>query len=273
MDSIEGLSKKLIDQNYPYKFSICTLVNRMDQYNKMLNSFINAGFSRDRCEYLYLDNSKDNPYDAFRASNIFLQRAQGEYIIICHQDVELLYDKIDDLERRINELENIDPKWALIGNAGAIDLKYMSKQITHGVPPIYLKKGNNFPQKVISLDENFILIKKDANLAVSSDLKGFHFYGLDICLIAYILGYNAYVINFHLYHQSRGLKDERFFLTQDAFKVKYHRAFKGRYLNTVTNTRFYISGNRFFNCLFNTSIVINIAKKYYRLRRLFKGNH
>jgi NaMN:DMB phosphoribosyltransferase len=54
------------------------------------------------------------------------------------------------------------------------------------------------------------LIKKQANLAVSSDLRGFHFYGADICLIASILGYNAYVIDFHLYHESTGNMDKEF---------------------------------------------------------------
>jgi hypothetical protein len=273
INSIENLSQNIQPYDYPYQFSICTLVNRMDQYEKMLRSFIDAGFSQEKCEYLYLDNSQKNLYDAFRASNIFLQRAKGRYIIICHQDIELRYDKFDDLERRIDELDKIDTQWALVGNAGAINLKYMSKQFTHGVPPIHIKRGKYFPQKVRSLDENFILVKKDANLAVSSDLAGFHFYGLDICLIAHILGFNAYVIDFHLYHESRGNKDDNFFLIQRAFQDKYQRAFKGRYLNTVTKVKFFISGSRFFNCLFSTSIVKVIAKKYFRLRLLFKGTY
>jgi hypothetical protein len=273
MITIENFATNINRPDYPYEFSICTLVTRMDQYEEMLRSFIDAGFSQDKCEYLYIDNSKENIYDAYGALNVFLQSARGKYIIICHQDIELIYDKIDDLEQRICELEEIDPKWALIGNAGAINLKYMAKHFTHGTPPIHMKRGKWFPQKVQTLDENFILVKKDANLAVSSDLKGFHFYGADICLIASILGFNAYVIDFHLYHKSRGNKDDAFFILKSAFRNKYQRALKGHYIHTVTKQRYFISGNKFCNFIFNTSMALSIAKKYYKLRLLLTGRY
>jgi hypothetical protein len=46
-----------------------------------------------------------------------------------------------------------------------------------------------------------------ANLAVLSDLA---VYGLDICLIANILGDNAYVIDFNLYYEITGNTGECF---------------------------------------------------------------
>lgn len=266
MVKIENIATKINSIEYFYTFSICTLVTRTDQYEKMLRSFINAGFTRDKCEYLYIDNSKENVYDAYSAFNIFLQKAQGRYVIICHQDIELIYDKIGDLEKRINEIEELDPKWALIGNAGGINLKFLSGHITHGNPPIHVKKGKHFPQKVQTLDENFILIKRQANLAVSSDLAGYHFYGTDICLIAKILGYNAYVVDFRLYHKSIGNKNENFYNLKTELQRKYQRAFKGRYLHAPTRERFYISGNRFCSFILNTSLLKAIAKKYYKLR-------
>jgi len=273
MIPIENIAKKIQDADHAYEYSICTLVTRLDQYQTMLSSFIDAGFSQEKCEYLYIDNSKGNLYDAYAAFNIFLQRAQGKYIIICHQDIELLYDKIDVLEERICELEKIDPKWAVIGNAGGINLKYRSFLVTHGDPPIHIKRGKHLPQKVQTLDENFILIKREANLAVSSDLAGFHFYGSDICLIAYILGFNAYTIDFHLYHKSRGNIDENFFNMKRALQKKYQRAFKGFYLQTATKQKFYISGSKFYNLIFNTSLAISIVRKYYKLRLLLKGSY
>jgi len=258
---------------YPYDFSICTLMTQTDQYHKMLRSFMEAGFSPDRCEYLYIDNSKENLYDAYGAFNIFLQRAQGRYIIICHQDIELIYDGIDILKKRISELDEIDPKWALIGNAGIINLKFASVRITHGNPPVYRESGRSFPQKVMTLDENFILIKKQANLAVSSDLRGFHFYGADICLIASILGYNAYVIDFHLYHESTGNMDKEFYSMKKMFEKKYNRALKGRYLKTITRQKFYLSGSGLFRLIFNNSFARNIGRNYFRLKFFLKGDY
>lgn len=273
MIPIENIAKKIQDADHAYEYSICTLVTRLDQYQTMLSSFIDAGFSQEKCEYLYIDNSKENLYDAYAAFNIFLQRAQGKYIIICHQDIELLYDKIDVLEKRICELEKIDPKWAVAGNAGGINLNYTSWRITHGTPPLYKKIGNCFPHKVETLDENFILVKNNANLAVSSDLKGFHFYGTDICLIAYTLGFTAYLIDFHLYHKSGGNKDESFFSMKMAFQKKYQRALKGHYINTMTKERFYISGSRFYNFIFNSYLIKKIIRKYFKLRFILKGSY
>lgn len=273
MTHVKNLAQKIEIIDYPYKFSICTLVTRMDQYEGMLRSFIDAGFSQERCEYLYIDNSQDNKYNAYSAFNIFLQRAQGKYIIICHQDIELLYDRIEDLEQRIYELDKTDPKWALLGNAGGINLKYTALKITHGTPSVFRQAGKSFPQKVMTLDENFILIKKYANLAVSSDLAGFHFYGADICLIARILGFNAYVIDFHIYHQSRGNKDKNFYSMKKAFRKKYQSALKGYFINTATKQKFYVSGSRFCNFVFNTPMARNVVRNYFRLRLFFKGRY
>ena len=60
------------------------------------------------------------------------------------------------------------------------------------------------PQRVSGLDANFLVVRRDANLAASADLKGFHLCGTDICTVARFLGYTAYVVDFHLRHLSSG---------------------------------------------------------------------
>ena len=48
-------------------FSICTLVTRHAEYAAMLESFAARGFTADKAEFLYLDNSNAHHWDAFHA--------------------------------------------------------------------------------------------------------------------------------------------------------------------------------------------------------------
>jgi hypothetical protein len=265
MDSSFQISRKLIKPENNYKYTICTIVTNYNQYCEMVNSYIIAGFIESNCEYLYIDNTESNTHHAYSAYNVFLQEAQGKYIILCHQDVELCFDRIEILDQRIQEMDQIDDQWGVLGNAGAINLKYKVMHITNGNPPVHVKRGKKFPQKVKSLDENFILVKKSANLAVSANLSGFHFYGTDICLIASIIGYNSYVIDFHLYHKSTGTIDKNFWDIKNAFQKKYEKALKGQFLQTSTIAKIYISGNKFANCLLNNSIARSIARQMIKI--------
>jgi hypothetical protein len=263
-------SHRLTEVTPPYRFSICTLVTRHDEYERMLESCRQAGFGDD-CEYLHVDNSEGNAYEAYRAFNLFLQRAQGRYVIVCHQDVELRHDRRADLEQRIAEVEALDPRWALIGNAGCIDLEHRAIWISDGPSGRFYSRGERFPQRVQSLDENFILVRKDANLAVSADLDGFHFYGTDICVLADILGWNAYVVAFHLYHRSAGKVDESFHRLRTRVEQKYRRALRSRHVQT-TMTRLYLSGHALGRALFGNAVVRRVVRWSYKLRRrLFRS--
>lgn len=250
---------------YSYEFSICTLVTKKEEYGEMVTSFVNYGFAYDSCEYLYIDNSQGCQHDAFSGLNLFLQRAQGKYIILCHQDILLHDHNRADLSQRIRQLDSIDPKWGILGNAGGINLKWVATHVTQ-------KSGKRLkeellPLKTMTVDENFMLVKNDANLAFSSNLAGFHMYGTDICLIADVLGYSAYVIDFNLLHKSDGNADESFYSLKRALIKKYQKAFQSRFIST-TITRFYISGSYWGNLLGNSSIILFFARQYYKF---FKG--
>ena len=95
------------DDRPQYAFSICTLMTRPDQYAQMLTSYRAAGFSED-CEFLCIDNSQGNIYDAFSGYNAFLVEAQGEYVILTHQDVELSFDDRAVLEERLQQLIQLE---------------------------------------------------------------------------------------------------------------------------------------------------------------------
>lgn len=228
------------DDHASCAFSICTLVSRPDQYLAMLRSFEAAGFGED-CEYLAVDNIHGNVMDGFTGYNAFLIEARGAYVILTHQDVELAFDDRNVLQTRLNELTAVDPDWGLCGNAGGIALGRNAIRITdpHGSD---IRMGP-FPQRVGSLDENFIIARRGANLCLSRDLAGYHMYGSDLCVMADIAGHRSYVIDFHLRHLSAGTIDASFREAAEAFGRKWARALRSRWIQTSV-TEIFLSGSR-----------------------------
>ena len=256
--------KIIAKETFEFEFSVCTLVTNLNEYAEMRDSFLKAGFNDDLCEYLYIDNSEQNTFEAFAGLNRFLREAKGKYIILCHQDIIISHHQIDDLRRLMAEIELVDPHWALLSNAGGVNLKYTAMNLYQGNGNLLADK--HLPIRIITADENFILVKSAANLALSSDLAGFHMYGTDICLIAEILGYSSYAIDFKLTHKSDGKADDKFYKLKRDLIAKYRRAFRSRYVGT-TITRFYLSGNIICCFICNTFLVQFFARQYFKIFR------
>jgi len=213
------------------KFTIATLVTDHDEYTAMRDTFTGKGFVDD-CEFLILDNSKGNAHDAYSGYNWILQKARGEFVIFSHQDVRLDFDGRQELEARLAELEELDPTWAVVGNAGGLENGSLVIRITDpGLGPDY--RQGSFPSQVCSLDSNFILVKNETRVAFSRDLQGFDFYGSDICLQAEIRGYRAYVIDFHVHHLSSGKTGKAFLDARVRFLKKWEYALRRRCFRTT----------------------------------------
>lgn len=225
----------------PIRYTIGTLVTNHAQYEAMVRSFRDHGFAPPDCEFIYLDNGSGNRLSAYRGLNRLLQEAAGDYVILCHQDVRLLADGRAALDLRLAELSARDPKWALAGNAGGSAPGKLALRISdpHGKD----QHVGDLPERVDTLDENFIVCRSSARLALSDDLDGFHFYGTDLCLLADIRGFSAYVIDFHLEHLSGGTTDSTFWAAETAFRTKYARAFRPRWLQT-TCALVFLSGSQ-----------------------------
>jgi hypothetical protein len=111
---------------------------------------------------------------------------------------------------------------------------------------------------VQALDENFMIVRRSANLALSHDLQGFHLYGTDMCLIADVLGRSLYVIDFHLRHKSGGVLDKSFFEIRERLIRKYRVAFRSRWVTTPCTSQF-ISGVPLLGRLLNNAIGNRVA--------------
>jgi hypothetical protein len=213
------------------RYAIATLVSDRTHYTQMLASFRAGGFADSDCEYLFIDNTGHNQTDAFRGLNALLNAARAPIVILCHQDVRLLADNRRALDARLADLARRDGHWAIAGNAGGVAPGRLALRITdpHGSN----QRVGLFPERVVSVDENFILVRRDARLGFSHDLTGFHFYGADICLHAAHMGLNAYVIDFHLEHLSPGKKSQDFDIAEQAFRAKWSRALSPRWMQTT----------------------------------------
>jgi hypothetical protein len=232
------------------RYSVCTLVTRPADWRAMARSFAAAGFAPPDCEFLSLDNATGNRFDAYAGYNIFLRAACGAYVILCHQDVRLLSDGRDRLDAVIAELDSLDPHWGLFGNAGGLRSGALAIRISdpHGEN---VAQGGPFPVACQTLDENFIVVRAAANLAVSHDLHGFHLYGTDMCMLASILGYSAYIVDFHLRHEGRGVIDAVFARALTDLVHKYART-KWPAFVTASCGKFVIMPFDFLNKRLNT---------------------
>jgi hypothetical protein len=211
-------------------FAICTLVTDILEYDKCLESFRKRGFDDGNSQFLYIDNSAGNRFDAYAGIIEFVRRASARYVIVCHQDVVLIDDGFAALRAKLEALEQMDPHWALAGNSGLRGLTRMAMRISD--PWIENGRIGKLPMRVDSLDENFLVIKTSTLLAPSADIGGFHFYGVDLCIQARLRGYTAYVVDFHLRHNSAGKRSNAFYDARRALERKYAVLAAGRIVRT-----------------------------------------
>jgi hypothetical protein len=161
------------------------------------------------------------------------------------------------LDAALANLSRLDPNWMVCGNAGGERLGRLAIRITdpHGKN----QRVGALPAKVVSLDENFIVVRRRANLSLSHDLEGFHLYGTDLCLNADVLGGNCYVIDFHLCHKGAGITAESFFKVRERLIQKYRRAFRSRWIPT-TCTNLFVSGTPLLGRLLSRPSTIRAAR-------------
>ncbi len=254
--------------NTRIRYSICTLVTNFDEYEEMRRTFAQSGFKGDDCEYLFIDNASGNKADGYSGLNLFLNNARGHYIILCHQDVRVVHDDRAKLDAVIAEIDALDPNWGVLGNSGGIRPGRHAVRITD---PFGDQHREKLPARVFSLDENFILVRRDANLALSRDLAGFHMYATDLCVVADFLGWHTYVVEFHLHHLSAGNKGTSFPAQRRDMIAQYHRKLSRRLIKTPT-TIVYLSNSAWKNAVMNLHYVIRVLDIAGRLRKDTKAD-
>lgn len=250
---------KINDKIVKNEFVFVTLVTSQKEYDEHLKSLIDNGFNSENCSFVFFNNQDGNNHDPFESFNHILNHIHANYVIFVHQDTRFNFDKFEQLQNKLDELSKIDPNWAVAGNAGgSYDLQKKFIRITD--PANKNLKTSLLPHKVNTLDENFLILKKESLVAFSNDLSGFHFYGTDLCQQAEMRGYNCYAIDFHLKHLSSGNKDYRYYQARNRFIEKYQSKLATRFLRMTTG-RICLSGSYLFSKLFNNKHILFFLRK------------
>lgn len=219
-------------------FSICALVRSQEKYDRLLASFLRGGFTAENSEFLAADNRAFNRFDGYGWQKALLAEARGRFVVFCHDDIELLDAGYTDLLAALDDLDRRQPDWLLAGVAGGRyrpqkhHRRFLRMRISD--PWGEDRQMGEVPGRVETLDECFILMRRTRPVIGSYDLRGFHFYGADLCLQAELLGGSAHVIDFHLRHHGGGTKDATFEQAREAFIAKYRAVFPGRSLHCTT---------------------------------------
>lgn len=211
-------------------FSIGAMVNDHERYAEMRQSFETFGFTEADCEFIAIDASGEDQISPYLGLNTLLGAARGTHVILCDDHTRLLEDGRPQLEACLAELDAVDPLWAVAGSVGGVGPGRHSIRITD--PSGADQRIGDFPAKAMSLDERFLVVRRQTRIGFSADLDGQEFYGTDICLIGEIMGLSAYVIDFHIQCMKELAVDGALFAEEKRFREKWQRVLRSRYIQT-----------------------------------------
>ena len=139
---------------------------------------------------------------AAKAYNHGLAQCSNELVVFVHQDVFLPEGWDAVVESSIRTIEAADPNWGVAGCWGiADDQSKFGHLYTPGEKII--GRPMDQPERVRTLDEVVLIVRKSSRLAFDEQLPAFHFYGADICLAAKSKGMNCYAISAFCVHNSQ----------------------------------------------------------------------
>ncbi|MGC8490094.1 MAG: hypothetical protein ACP5QO_17990, partial [Clostridia bacterium] len=122
--------------------------------------------------------------------------------VLCHQDVRPdLGSGADRLLDLLGALDRLDPGWTVAGDAGVLRSLAVVRRVHDRFGGM---SSHQLPARVMSLDENLLVLNRRNAPRCSPELSGFHFYGTDVCLNAIMAGGSAYVIDFPVTHGDFG---------------------------------------------------------------------
>lgn len=140
------------------------------------------------------------------AFNPVLESSAADIVIFVHQDIYLPSGWIERLLSVIKNLQDKDPRWAVLGVYGisAADGEARGHVYCTGNRRT-LGRPFEGVVPVQSLDEIVLVVRRESGLRFDQAL-GYHLYGTDICLTARKMGWSTYAASIFCLHNSNGYK-------------------------------------------------------------------
>ena len=138
------------------------------------------------------------------AYNEAMTRAESDILMFIHQDVYLPAGWYERVLRALKKLEN--HPWAVLGIIGKTkDNLVKGRSWSTGIGK-EVGCRLQVPEPVESIDELVIVINKKSGIRFDEQLPGYHLYGTDIVQIAKDQGWESYVIDAPVIHNSLPVK-------------------------------------------------------------------
>jgi GT2 family glycosyltransferase len=192
-------------------FSLIVLAGRFDRYARLLDG-VAAQTGGHTVELLGLPNYHGTHDCMFRALNQAAGVATGRHLIYCHDDIRVGPGWLTELSARMRELDAAGERWGVIGPAGVATAERESHFFLldgdgrRWRDPTDQNRTEARCYPVDALDEMCLVAPRAAGLRFSAGpMRGFHFYGIDLCTQARRRGLRCFAVDAPVAHDSDGL--------------------------------------------------------------------
>ena len=218
-------------------FSVICVYNS----RKILTDYLLESLQQQDAEYelILVDNTQGLFESAAKALNWGARDAGGRYLMFVHQDVRLCSPSwLGDAEEMLDEIPDLGMAGPLGVRGDWRGRRRLVTNVTYGVPATELPNALRVaePEKVQTLDELLLIAPSSVFRRLQFDesvCDDWHFYGVDYCLSAAELGFNAYALPLPIHHRHLGHHNTNIFrviLGVGLFSHGYYRTL-GRVLH------------------------------------------
>lgn len=152
---------------------------------------------------------KAHKYEGYLSSSLALDQAMQEattpILLFIHQDVYLPLGFGEIYSAFLNELETMDPDWAIIGAIGQNRDGEVFGQVWSSGSNRLIGPPTTGIQEVVTVDECFLAIHSKDRELVDTELPHFHLYATDLVQSGLSNSRRSYVIPISLVHHSKPL--------------------------------------------------------------------
>ena len=186
--------------------SVVTLVNDPDAYERARASLARSHRS-DEIQWLPIEADRLG-VSATVALNEGIDRSHADWIVCAHQDVRFPDAWWSAAARQIAQWER--DAGCRVGVAGLVGVTRGGTFRGSTIDPAGFSRWTPLPDRVLTVDEHVLILRRDSGLRFDPHTPGFHCYGTDLALTARRSGFDVIVVDAPVRHFSTGTIDDTF---------------------------------------------------------------